>query len=344
METMACGSSGCDRPETVEVVFVLGMHRSGTSALAGLLEVAGGLPFGPVSRSPSLDNAKGHFENYAVAALNDSVSGPWFAPAALPPTARFSAAVHDYLGRFGGAQFGIKDPRLLVALPAWLPHVAHAQMIGIFRHPSAVVRSLIERDKRLGWGLLDEVSAAELWLEQNRRLIALKEQFGFPLLYFGGHPDEFLRRVEPAFASLGFGFDTSMAREFFSPALVHHGAGQRPNGDAAVVFEHLMHLAELPLLNARMKRAGVPPSAPLPRHATVRVPVDMWRDQQLEIAEWRFSNERRHQQLVERDQTIMALRADLQRAATVAETKTRGFDNELAGATPIVETTTAYDR
>lgn len=60
--------------ETVErkCLIVLGMHRSGTSALTGALSLAGLYP-GRVLYRPTEFNAKGNFENIRITRLNDKI-------------------------------------------------------------------------------------------------------------------------------------------------------------------------------------------------------------------------------------------------------------------------------
>src|SRR5271166_2804260 len=70
-------------------VLVVGLHRSGTSALAGALE-AMGLFVGPPDAliGPHPTNPDGHFELRAVADLNDEIlahfGGAWDWPPTLP--------------------------------------------------------------------------------------------------------------------------------------------------------------------------------------------------------------------------------------------------------------------
>ena len=56
------------------LVFILGMHRSGSSALAGSLYHCG-LPLGNNLLMGLSDNPKGHFEHRAVLAVNEHILG-----------------------------------------------------------------------------------------------------------------------------------------------------------------------------------------------------------------------------------------------------------------------------
>ncbi len=53
-------------------VIVLGMHRSGTSALAGMLSMLG-VQFGDSLMAPQADNSKGFWEHRDIVGLNDRI-------------------------------------------------------------------------------------------------------------------------------------------------------------------------------------------------------------------------------------------------------------------------------
>ncbi|HEY1549206.1 MAG TPA: hypothetical protein VGG28_15380, partial [Kofleriaceae bacterium] len=63
-------------------IVVLGMHRSGTSCIAGMIEAAGLASAGDAIRN--WDNARGHFEMKRAVRLDDRVlahsGGHWLAP------------------------------------------------------------------------------------------------------------------------------------------------------------------------------------------------------------------------------------------------------------------------
>ncbi len=53
-------------------VIVLGMHRSGTSALAGMLSMLS-VQFGDSLMAPQADNSKGFWEHQDIVGLNDRI-------------------------------------------------------------------------------------------------------------------------------------------------------------------------------------------------------------------------------------------------------------------------------
>ena len=127
------------------------MHRSGTSALAGSLEQHG-LFLGHVSTSNS-HNPKGNRESPEVRRLNEDVlrssGGAWNAPPPVP--SRWSAdherARRELLAEHAGRPvWGFKDPRTLLTLDGWLALVPDLELVGVFRHPMRVARSLERRN------------------------------------------------------------------------------------------------------------------------------------------------------------------------------------------------------
>jgi len=138
-------------------VLVVGMHRSGTSAIAGALAKLG-LQL-PVDLIQGSDNPA-HNESYAMMEFNDVVlhhAGRGWADSRPVATERLDDAVVEF-GEQGidalNTAFPLatpavfKDPRLCLLLPFWrqiLPHPVGA--VFVWRSPMAVARSLAARDR-----------------------------------------------------------------------------------------------------------------------------------------------------------------------------------------------------
>jgi hypothetical protein len=143
-------------------ILVLGMHRSGTSALTRALHAAGAaapatlMPAGP-------DNPGGFWESAPVSAYNEEILaaagfswrdwrafrfGEVDAAARAELERRMAAVLRDEFGAAG--LFVLKDPRLSRLLPLWLPALAGlgigAAAVIAIRHPGAVARSLAQRN------------------------------------------------------------------------------------------------------------------------------------------------------------------------------------------------------
>jgi hypothetical protein len=141
---------------------VLGMHRSGTSAVTQLLSLAGAeLPENVMPGDEH--NEKGYFEPWKIALLNDerlrAAGSAWDDVFAFPyrPLPRkderaWTNRAMDLLGEeFGEARFPLlKDPRVTVLLPFWRTALADLEIDarGVIpvRHPLAVAGSLKRRD------------------------------------------------------------------------------------------------------------------------------------------------------------------------------------------------------
>jgi len=163
-----------ERLLTKTAVLVLGMHRSGTSAAAGVLQRVG-VELGHELMAPLPENPKGFFEHTGIVNLHDEVlslfDARWDDPRSLPEwwerdprlaplRQRLRATLRQ---SFAGAPlWGVKDPRLCRLLPFWIPVLREldvsAKAVLVVRDPVQVSESLRRRN-----GLLPEHSST-LWL------------------------------------------------------------------------------------------------------------------------------------------------------------------------------------
>ncbi|MCY4342332.1 MAG: sulfotransferase family protein [Gammaproteobacteria bacterium] len=165
------------------VVAILGMHRSGTSCLAGSLE-AWGLPLGEVKTS-SKYNKLGNRENPDIFRLHEAVladnGGSWQNP--LPVTEWRTErldALEAIIKNYPAGYWGFKDPRTLFLLDGWYSIIPRSrfQYVATFRHPMAVARSLNFRNGiSIDQGLV-------LWRCYNQRLLSLMEDREIHLINF----------------------------------------------------------------------------------------------------------------------------------------------------------------
>ncbi|MPZ22249.1 MAG: hypothetical protein GEU28_01600 [Dehalococcoidia bacterium] len=232
----------CPEPEQARVLLIVGMHRSGTSTLASLLESAG-LTLGPIPRQPLPDNERGNFEYPPVNYLNEAIMGPWTDPSAV---AGLSDATHDVLHRilrsYRGDSIGIKDPRLTFTARLWAAHAAETVLVGTFRHPEAVTSSLLARDKLMGWDELDPGGATDLWCRYNEQLLRLWDCHNFPLLDFDWPGIRYLAEVGRVADSLQL--PLSPAADLLEPSLIHHESRARDIPEpAASIYQRLQEAA-----------------------------------------------------------------------------------------------------
>lgn len=140
---------------------VTGMHRSGTSLLAQLLEGLGA-DFGPQNEriAPGPDNPRGFVEMRRLVLLNDEIlersGGSWDEPPELPGEPNLRRPEWKRLRRdarflirgvFGWRGRGwVKDPRLALTLPFWRYAIRVDGVVALVREPVAVADSLRLRD------------------------------------------------------------------------------------------------------------------------------------------------------------------------------------------------------
>lgn len=207
-------------------IVVLGMHRSGTSCLAGMLAAAGAASAGPAVRN--WDNARGHFEALAAVRLNDAVlaasGGHWLSPPAMVRWDETQAQERDRLLRtpVDGRPALLKDPRTLLTLPFWRAAEVPFHSIGIFRHPLAVARSLH------AWRDMPLADGVALWLAHNRVLADDQERHGYPLIGFDHDVAGVITAVARACARLGLSADHAALAAACDERLVHHDHDEAP--------------------------------------------------------------------------------------------------------------------
>jgi hypothetical protein len=157
-------------------VVVLGMHRSGTSLLAGLLVEGFGYTVGGPLLQPKGENAKGYYERRDVVLENMNLlkqqGAHWHkavekykysVPLTLSDKGQRALQFMRTTQNNNNTPWLIKDPRLCITLPTWPIQQAPA-IVFTYRHPMQVASSLEERDIPVERGL-------ELWIVYNKRAI-----------------------------------------------------------------------------------------------------------------------------------------------------------------------------
>lgn len=141
---------------------ILGMHRSGTSALMGALNILG-VNLGTNLMNPSEDNPKGYFENNNIYQLNENIlkclNSSWDDLFQLPDKWWEKEELRVYKEEAIGIIkkelsheeiFGIKDPRLCILFPFWQDIFKELNIkpyyIILVRDPLEVAESLKKRD------------------------------------------------------------------------------------------------------------------------------------------------------------------------------------------------------
>jgi Tfp pilus assembly protein PilF len=177
--------SSDDENKSKELLLVLGMHRSGTSSLAGCLQMAG-IDAGQIDEY-NFDNQKGNRENLEILLINQRLllqnNLNWNAIGhnnALKWSNEF-AEQRDEILRNAFAHTRVwmfKDPRVLICLSFWKDATYPMNFVGTFRNPVSVALSLFTRDRT------SMKTGLQLWIDYNLRLLQYYEEAPFPLVCF----------------------------------------------------------------------------------------------------------------------------------------------------------------
>jgi len=133
-------------------VVVLGMHRSGTSMVAGILAKLG-VFMGKSLLGPTPGNPAGHWEDREFLAINEEIlrraGGSWDSPPSHEATMAVDVSgdierlIHK---RANLSIWGWKDPRTVLTIEHYTPYLIGPLYIAVFREREAVVKSLMCRN------------------------------------------------------------------------------------------------------------------------------------------------------------------------------------------------------
>ncbi|MCI4349370.1 MAG: sulfotransferase [Thermoplasmata archaeon] len=165
-------------------VVVLGMHRSGTSVVAGILHALG-VDMGPTAPGEGWEgqhwsNPTGHFENPAFVAFNQRALGGDATGIRGPPKwkdlgehrAEFGPEVRQLLRASERQYWGWKDPWTVLTLELFLAELTNPAFVFVRRPKEEVLASLRRR------ATARDVELAGLWDLYEARLADLERQLG----------------------------------------------------------------------------------------------------------------------------------------------------------------------
>ncbi|MCF8041454.1 MAG: sulfotransferase [Desulfarculaceae bacterium] len=237
------------------VILVLGMHRSGTSALTRVISLLGAglcsdlLPHGPDNTSGFWESSSVLEANQKLLAATDSV---WFDFSPLPPDAadrpsvakaqRNLARVLDHELPTGRLAV-LKDPRLCRLLPLVLPVLEQqgreVKTVLIHRHPWEVALSL---NKRNGF---DHDFSMLLWLRHVLDAEAHTRELPRAMCGYEELLSDWAAVVRRLGRDLGLTWPVeleqarSAVEEFLSPSMRHHHAGNQDAEQPATPLGHM---------------------------------------------------------------------------------------------------------
>ena len=168
------------------LVFITGMHRSGTSVAARAV-MACGYTMGDNLMPGSRDNPKGFFEDLELVAINDAIMAAagvsWNTVKEPIHDLALVETLRDRMNRFWnnaktwGEYIALKDPRFCVTYPQWIKFLTHWTpepvfnwaVVGSFRNPLETLQSVMLRD-----GMSRQATIA-LWNVYNKGMLAFME-------------------------------------------------------------------------------------------------------------------------------------------------------------------------
>jgi hypothetical protein len=164
----------------MKTIIVLGMHRSATSMTARALHKSGEVYMGTNLMLNGFDNPEGHYENYDFYYLNEDIlkvaGGSWFNPPAheqimaVEPLFRHRIQTLVSLSKQKAAEtgyrsWGWKDPRTVLTIDLYMPHLDKPQFVTCHRDNGEVAASLLKIHG------LEYQKAYNLSIEYNKRLL-----------------------------------------------------------------------------------------------------------------------------------------------------------------------------
>jgi hypothetical protein len=232
----------------VTLVAILGMHRSGTSAVAGML-AEHGVEFGPV-RLRNRFNRRGNRELPELNRLHEELlersGGSWWdPPASVRVEPEYVRRRDEILATVRGEVVGVKDPRMLVCPALWRD--LELQRIGVIRNPVSVRRSLARRaaERPHRHPRFSDRQWEDLWVRYNQALLDEHSRSPFPMIDFDRSAE-----LEPQVSTaLSFwNLEERGDSTVFDPSLIQHAGDfawrtEVRSARALDLWDHLAALA-----------------------------------------------------------------------------------------------------
>jgi hypothetical protein len=226
------------------IICLVGMHRSGTSMIARLLNICG-LELGPPEQLLKADKANplGHFEHRGFLDVDRKLlkyfHASWHHPPDLPASWETDPGLLPLLRRARAlaANFsdkkpwGWKEPRASLFLPFWRQAVPNMSFLFCLRNPLEVAESLQKRNR------IAIEHGAWLWylytLTSLRDTQGCPRQFSFFDDYFARRNEEIARVLD--FCGLANFNDATVLESAIAGELRHHQGGDRRLRDEPAV-------------------------------------------------------------------------------------------------------------
>lgn len=218
---------------SLPILIITGMHRSGTSLTASLLQSAG-VNIGNRLIAPSEGNIKGHFEDVAVVQFHEQVLQAYhLSPQGwitleeiteIPKKLMNQAQAIISSKRETKGITGWKDPRGTLFLKFWESELPEAKFIFLYRSPWEVVDSLFRRGDEI-FVHFPEL-ALTFWMIYNRAILRFYETYGAKsvLLNIKDVREDF--NILTGAITHKFGLSLSIQTDLYDPSLFHNQGTQ----------------------------------------------------------------------------------------------------------------------
>lgn len=208
-------------------IFIIGMHRSGTSMITGILNKCG-LELGGNLLMGARDNPLGHFESREFIRINQEIlirnGGRWFdLPKEIKSYPGMKGKMRKFVNGFDPQKIsGFKDPRVCITFPFWYQaiHPEPVKAVMVVRPFSAIAKSL---QRRNGFNIAKGERLADFYV---RSAFAAVNKYKIPYVTAVYHRffKDWRRELEPIlkFTGLKLPADTSIIDKFIDERLWHH--------------------------------------------------------------------------------------------------------------------------
>lgn len=170
-------------------IIVLGMHRSGTSMIAGVLHHLGVMMGEDLVIGSTTEQPAGYFEDREFMHLNESIltqaGGGWMhppGPRSIESVTAYNDKIQELIERRNSQHqvWGWKDPRTVLTLPCYLPYLSSPRLVVVRRQAKSVIQSLVIREK----GRMTPEQAVKLYNEYQTRIARYAAPLGYIIIYY----------------------------------------------------------------------------------------------------------------------------------------------------------------
>lgn len=225
----------------MKVYFIIGMHRSGTSWLAKYYNEVG-VAFKLHNIGDIYDK---HFEYWEVNNINDYIIKDWKNPKKI---ARFKQTLIYFkikklqknLSNLEKS-FGLKDPRFCFTLSYWLKYFKNFQIIGIFRRPFEVAKSLDARKNN--YEHVDIEDGLKLWKTYNEAMIKIHEKYNCPIINFNLSKIEIETYLKNISLEIGIPYKQSAFENTYNDAVIRQIDNIIPN-NCKSTYQKLLNISD----------------------------------------------------------------------------------------------------